>query len=182
MTTKQAQLLLLPEDEVAVAAAILARYPDVKFIDHVAWGSPSMPPVRELVIACHGGASIWSPRIYPNLPVDVRSNGTIMGPQIGPVVQWLRSKEEPPGALSPGRWAASYSDSSELAMVKFIGDIWRILFRETPNSLELVNVASGQCSPERRYRVGKHAYELAEEGALVLMGGRMALRPVPRRG
>ncbi|MBR7839506.1 hypothetical protein KDL01_39995 [Actinospica durhamensis] len=181
MTTRQAQLLLLPEDEVAIAAAILARYPDVRFIDHVAWDSPSTPPVRESVVACHFGASIWSPRIYPELPVDIRSNGTIMGPQIGPVVQWLRSREVSPGVLASGRWAASFTDSSAAAMVEFVGDIWKILFRETFNSLQWAGATLGRHSLERRFRVGKLAYKDAEEGVLMLKGGQMILRPERRR-
>lgn len=178
--TKQALVLLTQEDEIKLAQALVAKFPEVKFLDFQKWSDADAPPVCESVTDCGPTISIWNPLIYPILPTGSRSNGKISGPQIGPVIQWLRSREVRSGELQSGRLAASYSESTPAQMVDFVQSIWRILFRETSNKLVRVSLnADGVnvLAEERRFRVGAHAQEDALAGSLMLVSAQMKLMP-----
>ncbi|WP_406170052.1 hypothetical protein [Streptomyces sp. NBC_00996] len=178
--TKQVQLLLLPEDEAHVFRAVRAAYPEVKLLADVPWGSADRPPARESVQDCGASASIWNPAVHPRLQVDVRSNGAIFGPGIGPVVQWMRSLEKEPGVLDSGRWAASFDKEKDPEMAKFVSGLWRILNRLTTNRILRAagpGASSPGAAPERRFRVGEKAVEWALEGKLTLRSGGLYLRP-----
>ena len=100
--TEQSPLLLLPEDEAALPAAVLAEHGEVRILDASGpWASAETPPVRA-AITDTGAAAIWHPGIHPVLPVQVRSNGAVYGPEAGPVVQWVRSRHRD-GVLTAGR-------------------------------------------------------------------------------
>jgi hypothetical protein len=179
-TGRQIQLLLLPEDEDQILQAIHAKYPEVKLLAYTAWADEETPPIRETVGDCGTIASIWNPKLHPRLSVSVGSNGSITGPGVGPVIQWVRSLEKNPGILESGRWAAGYDKERDPEMASFVSSLWRMLNRFTTNrmvrtkgpGLEGVAVA-----PEHRLRVGEKAAERALEGSLTLRSGAMYLRP-----
>lgn len=177
---RQVQLLLTPDDEDRLVREIRSKYPEVKFLSNVHWESPDRPPLRESVAACGDVATIWNPVIHPTLPVDVRSDGRIFGPSVGPVVQWVRSLEKVPGVLDAGRWAAGVDRSRDAEMASFIGSIWRILYRCTTNRMmRTAGACEGatEIAPERNFRVGDEAFKCAMENVLVLRSGAMYIRP-----
>jgi hypothetical protein len=178
-TTKQVLVFLTVDDEVAVSRGIAEIVPDVKFLDFSAWSAVDEPPVRDSVLDCGSIVSIWNPCIVPNLPATVRSDGKVMGPQIGPVLQWVRCKQSPLGELRSGRLAASY-DRESLQMAAFVQQVWKVLLRKTENKLQRVQQSADGLTaigPERRLRIGPNAESLASTGALKLLSG--ALRVVP---
>ncbi|MER5791660.1 hypothetical protein [Streptomyces sp. NPDC001980] len=175
--TKQAQILLLEEDESRIVEAIHERFPSVRFINNVPWISADAPPAHESLSECGSTVAIWNPVVFPELPVDVRSNGMIFGPQVGPVVQWVRSREITPGVLDAGRWAASWSDSTDPAMVDFIGELWKILQKYTSNKLRHVDAVSGDMVSQRRFRVGPEAGAKAISGEIALVSTQSGLLP-----
>ncbi|MEZ0090235.1 hypothetical protein [Streptacidiphilus sp. EB129] len=179
---RQVALLLLPQDERAVADAIMERYPAVKFLDSRPWEAESVPPIVGSINSSGSSLAIWNPEIHPVLPVDTRPNGIIMGPQIGPVVQWLRSCEIPSGSLNSGRWAATIGNGQSPEMSEFIKGIWDILMKLTRNELERLKKGSSNedsVVSESRFRIGPMALERAMRGELKLVSGGMILRPRP---
>ncbi|MEV6738549.1 hypothetical protein AB0N14_17115 [Streptomyces sp. NPDC051104] len=179
-TGRQIQLLLLPEDEDRVLRAIQSKHPGVKLLAYVPWVDRGAPPVRESVDECGTIATIWNPALHPRLPVDIGSDGAIVGPGIGPVVQWVRSLEKTPGILESGRWAAGFDKERDPEMANFVGSLWRVLNRFTTNRMVRTRGAglnAAAVAPERRFRVGEMAAERALEGSLTLRSGAMYMRP-----
>jgi hypothetical protein len=165
--TKQMQLLLTPADEQRIAERIRADFPEVVFLDQRGWVDPGEPPVRGSIVECSSTAAIWDRSIWPTLAGARYPNGTVDGPSIGPVVQWLRSLERTPGVLSPGRWAASFSGKTPPAMRTFVNKIWKIAGQETSNDMKW---ADQDDTPVRTYHVGHDALRACREGSLTLVG------------
>ncbi|MFJ5233756.1 hypothetical protein ACIQBJ_28135 [Kitasatospora sp. NPDC088391] len=157
-----AEIFLTGNDEELLIAAIRSRFQSVGIIDSIPWESGYTPPVRESISDCSKLVSIWNPETHPSLPSEIRTNGKIYGPQIGPVVQWVRSIEGPPGVLQVGRWAASV-DQSDSAMKEFVKELWRILALRT--------------SKEKGFFVGDGALGLANSGMLNLRAGYLQVLP-----
>jgi hypothetical protein len=180
VTTKQALTLLTRDDEAELAQAIAVRVPEVKFLDFGGWQASDHPPVCDSVLTCGPIVSIWNPLIVPTLPTGLRSDGKVVGPQIGPVIQWLRSPEPKNHELQSGRLAASYDESSPQGMVTFIELVWKALMSVTDNKLSRASGGSGDMKilgAERRFRIGANARLLASVGSLVLLSGKMRLVP-----
>jgi hypothetical protein len=109
-------------------------YPRVCFIDQSAWESIEVPPVRTSIQDCGGNAAIWNPEVAPTVRGAERPNGRVDGPQVGPVIQWLRSQCRD-GRLQAGSWAASVDPVLDPRMEAFARDAWKILQRLTSNKL-----------------------------------------------
>jgi hypothetical protein len=165
--TKQIQLLLTPVDEQRIADRIRADFPEAVFLDQRGWVDPDEPPVQASIVECSSTAAIWDRSIWPVLTGTRHPNGTVDGPSIGPVVQWLRSLERTPGVLSPGRWAASFSDRTPPAMRTFVNKIWRIAGQETSNDMKWADRGDAQV---KTYHVGHDALRACREGSLRLVG------------
>jgi hypothetical protein len=165
--TKQIQLLLTPADEQRIADRIRAEFPEVAFVEQRGWVDPDVPPVRASIVECSSTAAIWDRSIFPVLTGARYPNGTVDGPSIGPVVQWLRSLERTPGVLSPGRWAASFSDRTPPAMRTFVNRLWRIAGQETSNDMRW---AEQDDTPVKTYHVGHDALRACRQGTLTLVG------------
>jgi hypothetical protein len=179
-TTKQALLLLTTADEVEFTQAIAAQVPEVKFLDFEGWRVADEPPVCESILDCGLAASIWNPLIVPSLLTSSRSDGKLIGPQIGPVIQWLRCRESDSRVLQSGRLAASCGESSPQQLASFIEQVWKVLSRMTDNRLQRIQERAGEVTAlgaERRFRVGPNASALASTGSLVLLSGKMRLAP-----
>jgi len=180
VTTKQAFTLLTKDDEAGLAQAIANRVPEVKLLDFGGWQASDRPPVCDSVLRCGPIVSIWNPLIVPSLPTGLRSDGRVVGPQIGPVIQWLRSPDSENHELQSGRLAASYDESSPREMVTFIELVWKALSSVTDNKLVRASGGPGELKmlgAERRFRLGSNARSLASTGSLVLLSGRMRLVP-----
>ncbi|MFK0250068.1 hypothetical protein ACIQUM_35665 [Amycolatopsis azurea] len=177
---KSTEILLLPADELLICEQIKIEFPDVEFVDERAWKSPTDPPIRNTVLECSLTATIWPTKIYPELSTSVRENGVIDGPQVGQVIQWLRSAVDSAGTLRSGRWAASNSISRDPDMVSLVKDLWKLLYRLTDNKLIRVPRVAGTASvgvPERRCRIGPHALSAAREGQVALAMSSLILVP-----
>jgi len=177
---KRSELLLLPGDESELAGAIQMQFPSVRFIDNRGWESIDSYPSHESILECSRTAAIWSPDISPVLPVSVRENGAIDGPQTGPVVQWLRSFIDHDGNLQAGRWAASGDPEKDGEMIAFAQSIWKLLMRQTTNKLRRGGSLGFPPQPnvaERQFRVGRRALEAALSGEIVLASNQMRLLP-----
>jgi len=180
VVTKRIEVLLLPVDEKRIEQAILDQFPGVKLLDNGEWSSVSEPPVRSSITKCGKFAAIWNPKVMPALTPTVRANGVIDGPQVGPVVQWIRCQARTPNILDAGRWAASNDTDHEPEMVGFVQAVWKILMRQTTN--KLVRAGSLDFPPqrnviERGFRVGPEALRRAQSGELVLASNSMRLLP-----
>lgn len=177
---KKVELLLLPEDEVDLAAAIRAQFPRVLFVDNRRWSRLDVPPAYDSIADCGRIAAIWNRAISPTLPAVVRDNGVIDGPQTGPVVQWLRSYVDEDAILQAGRWAASNDPASDGPMIEFVKEIWKILTKKTTNKLRRAGAIGGPVTPsvsERQFRVGRRALDAVAQGKLILASNRMRLIP-----
>jgi hypothetical protein len=172
--TRQLRLLLTPADERRIADRIRAEFPEAVFLDQRGWVDPAEPPVRASIVECSSTAAIWDRSIWPALAGARYPNGTVDGPSIGPVVQWLRSLERTPGVLSAGRWAASFSDTTPPAMRAFVNRIWRIAGQETSNDMTWADQGD---MPMKTYHVGHDAVRACRQGSLTLIG---TPRLVPR--
>lgn len=179
-TTKQALILLTRDDEFELAQAITAQVPEVKFLDFDGWRVADRPPVCKSILDCGSIVSIWNPLVVPILPVGLRGDGKVLGPQIGPVIQWLRCSESGSRELRSGRLAASYDESTPRQMITFIEQVWKVLLRVTTNKLQRVQERAGEVKTvgsERRFRLGSNAKSLASRGSLTLLSGKMRLVP-----
>ena len=171
-----AEILLAPEDEAEIFAAARERFPELQVIDSVPWASADEPAVRESPVQCGFVASLWNPSIHPHLPSEVRTDGKVYGPQVGPVVQWIRSLEKTPGVLQGGRWAASFP-STDHAMAEFVKSLWTVLTEHTSTDLARPGARGGDPEPERGFLVGRSALERARRGELSLRVGYLQLVP-----
>lgn len=156
------ELFLTSKDEEVLVSALKQRFQSVHIIDSVPWESSDRPAVREVIADCGKLVSIWNSDVHPDLPSEVRSNGKIYGPQVGPVVQWTRSLENPAGVLQAGRWAASVSQA-DVSMGRFVKELWQ-MFRL-------------HVSEEQGFWVGENALARARSGDLRLLAGYLQVLP-----
>lgn len=173
--TKQSPVLLLPEDELALQAAIVAAHPAARILDESGpWPDASTPPVRASVLETGSIAGIWPSDLVAELPTEVRSNGTFWGTGTGtgPAIQWLRSRVKSDGVLSAGRLATALDPATE----DFVKSVFRILFKLTSNEL-LRHQPTGEFARMPAYRVGPHALVEAREGRLTLTDRALVLYP-----
>lgn len=172
---RDAQILLLPEDEIELEGAIKREFPGVQFIDEKGWVDPNIPPTKKTILECGRIAGIWNSEVYPAIRGRRRENGRIDGPELE-IVQWVRSAVRESGVLHSGRWAYSLPEPPNPAMLVFVERIWRILFSMTTNRMRRSS-AMDQNSPERGFRVGSLAFRRAQEGKLVLASNALRLAP-----
>jgi hypothetical protein len=180
---KRTGILLLPDDEALIEDTLKKEFPQVCFIDQRAWVSVDAPPVRTSIQNCSDIAAIWNPAVAPEVRGMKRSNGSVHGPQVGPVLQWLRSQRGE-GQLQAGSWAASVDPVLEPEMEAFARAAWRTLRRLTSNDL----ISGGWLTravvtgpPVRRFRVGAAALSAARNGELELGSNQARLLPLPAR-
>ncbi|MEU0880785.1 hypothetical protein ABZ345_19450 [Lentzea sp. NPDC005914] len=166
-----ATILLLPEDEAALQAAIVTAYPGVRLIDAYApWPgmTTSKPPVRASVLDIERRAPLWDPEIHPRLPQPRFSGLAVRSPQAGRVVQWRRSRCLDDGVLTSGMFLAVTWDGMDPRMVTLMSVVWRALLRATSNYLVRWIEGTGQEQISPSYRVGHHALAAAREGRICL--------------
>lgn len=175
MRTKQSPVLLLPEDELALQAAIVAAHPHVRIYDESGPWPDGEPAVREKVTETGRVAGIWPTDLFPELPREVRSDGTTWGKAagLGPAIQWWRSRVDSDGALQTGRLAARIVPGTE----DFVKSVFRILFRVTTKDLVRVHGPTGERVRMPTYRVGPHALAEARAGRIALMDIMLVLYP-----
>lgn len=177
---KRTEILLLPEDETEVVEALRVRFPTIQLVDNRAWQSVDEVPVRASIAECGSMVALWNPDIVPHLPVAVRANGVIDGPQAGSVIQWLRSVRRGGSVLDAGRWAATVGAITGPDMAGFVRACWRVLMSLTTNKLvrggELGRTPQ-RLGAERGFRVGRLALEKARCGELTLASNQMRLLP-----
>lgn len=166
-----ATVLLLPEDEVALQAAIVAANPDTRIIDATApW--PAMttnrPPVRDSVLDVERTALLWVPQIQPRLPQPRFTGYAARAPQAGRVVVWRRSLRSEDGVLAPGLFSAVVWDGMDPRMVAFMSLVWRALVRATSDHLVRWIDGTGQEQRMSSYHVGHHALVAARKGEICL--------------
>jgi hypothetical protein len=176
---KRTEVLLLPSDETLIEDALRKTYPRVCFIDQSAWERVEIPPVRGSIQDCGENAAIWNPDVAPEIWGTARQNGRVDGPQVGPVIQWLRSRCRN-GRLEAGSWAVSVDPRRNPEMEAFAKDAWKILQGLTSNKL----VSGGSFSravmigrPVRSFRVGPAALSAAQGGKLELASNQARLLP-----
>lgn len=172
---RDAQLLLLPEDEIELSHAIQREFPGVVFLDETKWVDPETPPVRASILECGRIAGMWNREVYPTIHGHRRENGRVDGPELE-VVQWVRSLVREPGVLHSGRWAYSLPESAAPAMFTFVDRIWRILFSKTTNRMRRASAVNPN-APERGFRVGALAFQQAQGGKLELAANALRLAP-----
>lgn len=163
-------VLLLPEDEVALQAAVTAECPDVRIIDATApW--PAMttnrPPMRDSVLDVERTALLWIPEIQPRLPQPRFTGRASRAPQAGRVVTWRRSLLSE-GVLAPGMFSAVVWNGMDPRMVAFMSAVWRVLVRATSDHLVRWIDGTGQEQRMPSFHVGHHALAAAREGRLCL--------------
>lgn len=176
---KRTEVLLLPSDEMLIEDALRKAHPRVCFIDQSAWEAVEVPPVRLSILDCSDNATIWNPEVAPEVRGFKRPNGRVDGPQVGPVIQWLRSRLRD-GRLQAGSWAASVDPERDPQMEAFAKNAWRILQRLTSNRL----VSGGSFAravvigpPVRAFRVGPAALSAARNGEFELASIQARLLP-----
>ncbi|NUP46600.1 MAG: hypothetical protein HOW97_04710, partial [Catenulispora sp.] len=180
--TKQIQLLLTPNDEEDLLAAVRRRFPEIRVLQGNGWTADGAPPVRAGVAECGQVALLWDPEINPDLPVAVSTTGRVDGPQIGPVVQWIRSRGFETGSLDAGRWAASVDPDKAPRMHTAVSGLWRIAKQVLTNDLILARSHGpdpAQWKAERGFWAGPEAVSLARAGKLTLRSGMLMLMPRP---
>jgi hypothetical protein len=169
---KLSPVLLLPEDEVALQAAIADAHPDVRVLDSGAWQDADTPPVLGSITEVRSFAYLWPTGLHPVLPTHVRSNGAVWGSQTGKVVQWDRSRLRE-GTLEAGALGVVIEPGLE----DFVKSVWRILFRLTTNNLVRHHKPTGEHVRMPTYRIGPHALGEARAGRLTLMDYALVLHP-----
>lgn len=166
-----ATVLLLPEDEVAVQAAILEACPGVRIIDAEApWpgATTSKPPVRDSVLDVERRALLWDPEIHPRLPQPRFSGLAVRSPQAGRVVQWRRSRCSDDDVLASGMFLAVVWEGMDPRMLTVTSSVWRAVLEHTSNHLVRWIEGTGQEQLSPSYRVGHHALAAAREGRICL--------------
>jgi hypothetical protein len=178
MSQRKQQILffLMPSDEIEIATEVVKRIPEVKLVDEWRWEDPAQPPVRESPADSGGAIGLWHSGIAPTLTGTRRSNGTVDGPLLGPVVQWLRCRQSD-GRLNSGRWAAAY-DPTDKQTAAYVRTLWQIMTDATRNDLRRVSgdLTVGS-TEERRFRVGRAAYQSALDSAVTLVANQLILAP-----
>lgn len=169
---KLSPVLLLPEDEVAVQAAITAAHPDVRILDSGPWQDADTPPVLGSITEVRTFAYLWPTGLHPVLPTHVRSNGVVWGSQTGMVVQWNRGRLQD-GTLNAGSFGVAFEPDLE----DFVKSVWRILFRLTTNDLVRHHKPTGEHVRMPKFRIGVHALAEARAGRLTLMADALVLHP-----
>ncbi|WP_434447753.1 hypothetical protein [Lentzea sp. E54] len=169
---KLSPVLLLPEDEVALQAAITAAHPDVRILDSGPWADADTPPVLGSVLEARSIAYVWPTSLHPVLPVEVRSNGAVWGVETGKALQWRRGRVVD-GTLSAGTLGVVVEPELE----EFVRSVWRILSRLTSNDLVRYHRPTGEHVRTPTYRVGPHALAEARAGRLRLMDAALVLHP-----
>jgi hypothetical protein len=173
------EVFLLPGDESLIEDALRKLHPRLCFIDQRAWESVDTPPVRASIQDCGSVAAIWNPAVAPELRGHARANGVIDGPQVGPVIQWLRNRTGD-GRLEAGSWAASVDPEQNPAMEAFAKDAWKVLRKLTSNKLVgggWVSRAVAVGPPVRAFRAGPAALSAARNGELELASNQARLLP-----
>lgn len=170
--TRQSPVLLLPADEIALQAALVAAHPHVRIVDHGPWPDARTPPVCASVTETGSVAGIWPTDLSPALPTEVRSDGTVWDTGIGtgPAIQWWRSRVED-DVLSAGRLAATITPGME----DFARSVFRILFRLTTKDLVRHHQPTGEPVRMPAHRVGPHARSEARAGRIVLVDRALTL-------
>jgi hypothetical protein len=166
-----ATILLLPEDEVALQAAILAACPGVRIIDaHGHWPgmTTSRPPVRDSVLEVGQRALLWDPEIHPRLPQPRFSGSSARSPQAGRVIQWRRSLCSDDAVLHSGLFVAVLWHDMDPRMITLTSSVWRAVLRHTSNYLVRWIEGTGQEQISPSYRVGHHALAAARDGSICL--------------
>lgn len=87
-------------------------------------------PINE----CDSLVTIWSPLVFPDLRGVLRENGVIDGPQTGPVVPWIRSRERE-GPLAAGPIAVSTDTATSAEVLACVSDVAGRFTRVTRNRL-----------------------------------------------
>jgi hypothetical protein len=169
------ELFLLPSDEEEILAEIRNALPGAALIDHE-WQSASSPPLRDRVADCAAFVGLWNRAAHPWISGSARSNGRVETPQSDYIVEWQRSIERLPGILTRGRWITTLTVSDAPEMTEFVRVAWRILFRMTTDRLRCLS-CSDPLTPERRFRVGKDAFQVSKTGKLALAADAMRLAP-----
>ena len=186
MPTRTIQLILCPEEEAQIAAAILSEFEGVRLLDGRSWADPLMPPVERRIDCCGPVALIWPSLITPELPVAIVA-GVVRGPQVGPVIQWVRSRQaySDDSQLSvpiirSGRWASSLADIPPAGMKEFSDSLWKFLKDRSSNKLVRAAPDGHPSAPvvrERAIWVGSATLEKARKGELLLGADRMQVLP-----
>jgi hypothetical protein len=186
VSTRTIQLILCPEEEGRIAAAILGEFEGVRLLDGRPWADSLTPPEEPGLDHCGPVALIWPSLITPVLPVAVVS-GVVRGPQIGPVVQWVRSRQAESDApqssvpvIQVGRWASSVADIPPSGMKEFSDSLWRLLKGRSSNRLIRATPDGRPDGPvvrERKIWVGLETLEKAKKGELLLAADRIRFIP-----
>ncbi|KJK49385.1 hypothetical protein UK23_13865 [Lentzea aerocolonigenes] len=167
---RMATVLLLPQDEAALQAAIVAAWPSTRIIDGRApWPAQttSRPPVRDSVLDVERNAFLWDPEIHPRLPTPRFTGYARRAPQAGRVVEWRRSLCTD-GVLASGMISAVVWDDMDPRMIAFISAVWRAVVEHTSNNLVRWIEGTGQEQLMRASRVGHHALAAARAGEICL--------------
>lgn len=176
--TRAANLLLLPEDEVALQAALTEERAGLKIVDGTApWPAKTEPPVRDSVLEVGTLATLWDPEVLPALPRLRRGDTPNKGMQAGKVVQWKRGGLSADDVLGPGMWTAVLKDGQDPALVAFIDSMWRVLLRFTTDYLVRWIPSTGVEQRAWGFHTGPHAFAAARNGEITLESGFGRLYP-----
>lgn len=165
-----ASLVLLPEDEVALQAALAEVRPGLRFVDGTApWPPRTEPPVRGSVLEIDTLVTLWDSEALPQLPRLRRGDTPLKGMQAGKVVQWTRGSQSADDVLTAGWWAAVLKDGQDPQHVAFIDAMWRAMLRFTTNYLVRWVEGTGQEQRMPSFHIGPHALAAAREGRVALL-------------
>jgi len=172
-------LLLLPEDELAVQAAIVAEHPSVRLVDaRSPWPAmtTSRPPVRDSVLDIERSVLIWDPSIHPRLPRPRFTGLARRSPLAGRVV-WLDRGTYVDCVLTASGISAVLWDGMKPEMVSLFSTVWRAVLQGTSRYLVRWVEGTGQEQRIFGWRVGHPALAAASEGRISL--GDESLRVYP---
>ncbi|GAB2874407.1 hypothetical protein [Lentzea nigeriaca] len=172
-------LLLLPEDELALQAAIVAEQPTVRLVDERApWPAmtTSRPPARDSVLDIERSVLIWDPSIHPRLPRPRFTRPARRSPLAGRVVRLDRGTYVD-GVLTASVISAVLWDGMKPEMVSLFSTVWRAVLQGTSGYLVRWVEGTGQEQRIFGMRIGHHALAAAREGRISLGDERMRLYP-----
>lgn len=139
--TRQVQVFLTKRDEENFALEMSSRRPGIVYVDGNIWVS-NCPPVFRLPIECKSNIiQIWDTHVVSELPCIKRADGFFVGPIVGVVVQFVRSRQSATGLLS-GRLAASDVESEP--MKSLVRDLWKSLRIVSGPPLSLIDSKTGR--------------------------------------